>query len=86
MRHIEKNGIDTVDFIWMDVQGAEGEVLGGGKNILVNTRFVYTEYDDRELYEGQIGLRKLLDLLKHFKVLVRYPGDVFLQNRRYLDA
>ncbi len=79
----DKHEINTIDFIWMDVQGAEGEVLRGGKNILSNTRFIYTEYSNRELYEGQMNLKELLKLSKDFKVLVRYPGDVLLQNMRF---
>nr|VFK11674.1 MAG: methyltransferase, FkbM family [Candidatus Kentron sp. LPFa] len=77
-----EQGIDTVDFIWMDVQGAEMDVFRGGANTLARTRYLYTEYNDRELYEGQCTLPQLLDCLKYFKVLDRYPDDVLLENER----
>ena len=75
------NGVDHVDFIWMDVQGAEGDVIAGAPKILQKTRFLYTEYSNYELYEGQLPLKPLLALLPSFEVVTRYPGDVLLRNR-----
>ncbi|MBO4228425.1 FkbM family methyltransferase [Bradyrhizobium neotropicale] len=76
--------IKDIDFIWMDVQGAESDVIAGGKQTLSNTRFIYTEYSDQELYEGQKSLQAILDLLPSFEVVTQYPhgveGDVLLRN------
>lgn len=80
-----EHGIEVVDFIWMDVQGAEADVFKGGPATLSRTRFLYTEYADRELYEGQLDLRRLLKTLRGFRILTRYPGDVLLANRRLLS-
>jgi hypothetical protein len=74
--------ISEIDFIWMDVQGAEMEVLRGGKNTIAKTRYLYTEYSNKELYEGQANLRKLLKAVNNFDVLIRYPGDVLLRNNQ----
>ena len=49
----EHNGIDHVDFVWADVQGAERDLIAGGRNTLARTRLLYTEYCNRELNEGQ---------------------------------
>ncbi len=76
-----ENDIKEVDFIWMDVQGAEGDVIAGATNILERTRFLYTEYGNNELYEGQPSLKVLLARLPSFEVVARYPGDVLLRNR-----
>ncbi len=71
----------------MDVQGAEADVIAGGMQTVSNTRFIYTEYSDRELYEGQLSLRAILDLLPSFEVAAHYPrdveGDVLLKNTRF---
>jgi FkbM family methyltransferase len=75
-----RNGIDHVDFIWMDVQGAEADVIAGAANILNRTRFLYTEYSNDELYEGQIPLKELLARLPLFNVIARFPGDILLRN------
>ncbi len=75
-------GIGLIDFIWMDVQGAELDVFRGASETLARTRFLYTEYSNRELYKGQLGLRDMVKYLKHFSVLARYPGDALLRNER----
>jgi 2-O-methyltransferase len=78
-----EHGIDEIDFLWMDVQGAEMDVVQGGQVALRRTRFVLTEYSTVELYEGQARLRKLLRALTDFQVMARYPGDLLLKNRRF---
>lgn len=77
-----QHSVGAVDFIWADVQGAESDLIKGGGETLANTRYFYTEYSNRELYEGQLGLRDLLALLPDFDVVRRYPHDVLLRNRR----
>jgi 2-O-methyltransferase len=77
-----KHGIADVDFIWMDVQGAEIDVFKGGINTLAKTHFLYTEYNNKELYEGQLNLKQLIKYLKNFSVLIRYRSDVLLVNRQ----
>ncbi|WP_306767047.1 FkbM family methyltransferase [Rhizobium leguminosarum] len=47
-------GLENIDVIWMDVQGAEADVIAGGNQILSRTPYIYTEYSDQELYEGQL--------------------------------
>ena len=79
----DEHAIEVIDFIWMDVQGAELDVLRGGTEALSKTRFIYTEYNNRELYEGQSGLRDLLKHLKGFEVVARYPRDVLLRNKGF---
>jgi FkbM family methyltransferase len=79
-----ENGVETVDFIWMDVQGAELDVFQGAVATLKRTRFIYTEYYDLEMYEGQKPLRLLLKSLPGFKIMHRYENDVLLQNTSML--
>jgi FkbM family methyltransferase len=79
-----ENDVQRVDFIWMDVQGAEADVILGAAKILRETRFLYTEYSDVELYEGQRPLKELLALLPSFDVVTRYPGDVLLRNTAFV--
>ena len=76
-----ENGIHQVDFIWMDVQGAEGDVIRGAECILQKTRFLYTEYSNTETYEGQPSLKDLLAQLPSFAIVAQYPQDVLLRNR-----
>jgi FkbM family methyltransferase len=77
-----QHAIEDIDFIWMDVQGAERDVLSGGKETLARTRYLYTEYSEREMYEGQYSFRELVNALPGFEVVIRYPADVLLRNAR----
>ena len=71
----------TIDFIWADVQGAEDLVFSGSKNILKNTKYVYTEYSNTELYEKQLNLSGILELFgDSWQVVYDYGGDVLLKN------
>jgi FkbM family methyltransferase len=72
----------TIDFIWADIQGAQGDLVRGGSTALKRTRFLYTEYDNSEMYEGEVvGLDGFCALLPDFVVVEDYGGDVLLHNK-----
>ena len=73
-------GITAVDFIWADMQGAEGDLIAGGRETLAKTRYLYTEYSNDELYEGQPTLAQLASMLPNFSIIRRYQNDVLLEN------
>jgi FkbM family methyltransferase len=72
-----------IDFMWVDVQGAEDLVFSCAQETLKNTHYVYTEYSNEELYQGQLNLKQILELFVGFKVLIDYGGDVLLQNMNF---
>ena len=72
-----------IDFMWVDVQGAEDLVFSCAQETLKNTHYVYTEYCNQQLYEGQLNLQEILRLFPGFKVLTDYGGDVLLQNTNF---
>lgn len=76
----QENGVGRIDFIWADVQGAEGDLIAGGAAALARTRYFYTEYGDFEYYEGQVTLAQIAALLPNFRILRRYKTDVLLEN------
>lgn len=47
--------LDHMDFIWMDVQGAEDLVIAGGQKALARTRWIWAEVYEGPEYEGPIG-------------------------------
>ena len=57
------NDIDFVDFIWIDVQGAEKEVLKGATEVLKNTKYLYMEYGEMG-YNDSMSLEQTIELLK----------------------
>jgi 2-O-methyltransferase len=56
-------------------------MVKGGSRTLERTRYLYTEYSNDEMYEGQATLQDMLDLLPQFGVLELWPDNVLLVNR-----
>ncbi|MDH4129336.1 MAG: FkbM family methyltransferase [Spirochaetota bacterium] len=77
----EENEIEIIDFIWMDVQGAEIDIFSGGQHAISKTRYIYTEYSNIEMYEGQKNLKYIVNYLKEFEIVERYQSDVLLKNK-----
>jgi len=82
--YCESNRIEAIDFIWMDVQGAEHLVFEGGNSILKNTHFIFTEYADNEQFRTQKPLADLLLILgKNWRVVEKWDYDVLLINDNF---
>jgi len=83
--YCRKHGIKRIDFIWADIQGAERDLILGGREALARTRYLYTEYCEPPLYEGQPSLGEILTLLPGWRMLANWPSgeayaDVLLEN------
>lgn len=70
-----------VDFLWIDAQGCEGDVIAGAPETLKMTRWLFMECVADALYEGQLDARQLLAMLPDFEVVARYPDDMLLRHR-----
>ena len=79
----EQNKIDFIDFIWADVQGAEEDLIRGGSRILKNkVKFLYTEYSNKEYYEGQMNLQNLKSMLgPDWDLIQDYKTDALFKNK-----
>lgn len=77
----KENNITHVDFIWADVQGAERELINGGIETLKKTKYFYTEFDNKELYENQPNLKEICKMLPMFEIVGIFEGNVLLQNK-----
>jgi len=80
--YCHKKRIENIDFVWMDVQGAEGNVLSGFGKMIDNTKFIFTEYSNRELYEDSlIGKDKILNILgDDWNIVHDFGNDILLEN------
>ncbi len=58
----EKQGIKKIDFLWIDMQGSEFQMLQTCPNILKTITAIKTEYSTQEYYKGTV----LFDELKTF--------------------
>jgi FkbM family methyltransferase len=76
----DKNAIDHIDFIWMDVQGSERLVFEGAPLMLPKTKLIWTEYDGGTLYKDSSTLNDVLARFPGWEVVADCGGDVLLKN------
>jgi FkbM family methyltransferase len=74
-------GLDRIDFIWADIQGAELDMIEGGREALARTRYLYTEHE-AGMYEGCVGLTEILARLPGWELVEDYGYDALLRNGR----
>ena len=80
--------IERVDFIHMDVQGAEHLVLAGAGSMLAQIGTLWMEVSDKELYQGQILRADMESFMRAhgfalgFEVRRDLEGDQFYVNTR----
>jgi FkbM family methyltransferase len=55
---------ENYDFLVMDVQGYEGEVLKGGVGTLKHIKIIYTEVNRGQTYAGNMEIEEMDELLK----------------------
>jgi FkbM family methyltransferase len=63
---VDKLDIPHVNFINIDVQGYELEVFKGSETYLKNVKYIMTEVNNAELYEGCVMISELDEYLKNF--------------------
>ena len=78
--------VDHIDFMWVDAQGSEYEIILGAQNILKNTKFIFMEYSHLLLYKNQFSLDCMLSALPgEWELIHKFQreivGDVLLQNK-----
>jgi 2-O-methyltransferase len=74
------NAIESIDLLWMDVQGCEGDIVDGSK-MTENIRYIYTESYENEMYEGQKKRPELLRCLPTFsQVELGDKYNILLKN------
>ncbi|MBL7738702.1 MAG: FkbM family methyltransferase [Chitinophagaceae bacterium] len=83
-----QKGRPVIDFIWADVNGAEEDLILGGLEALANTRYLYIECSNKELYAGQKHYSFIEKLLPDFKMLLMYNwgdnfGNILFKNMMY---
>lgn len=61
---VQQNKIDKIDFIHMDVQGAELKVLLGAKDYLKKIKAIWLEVADVSLYKNQVLRKEIESFMK----------------------
>lgn len=76
-------GNPKIDFINLDIQGAELLALKGCKN-LEDVKFIYTEINSREVYQGCALIEQIDEYLKAFGFI--RSETVYWENHPWGDA
>jgi hypothetical protein len=80
-------GIDYVDFIKIDVQGAEFRILQGATHYLENKKIelIQIEYINFELYDNQVSIDWYLNFMKKYDYYLLTILDLAYDNFGYLN-
>jgi len=78
----EKYNINEIDIILADIQGAEKNMIEGGREIIKKTKFMFLEKCDDELYEGQLTTEPMKEFLSDiFNVYKEFENDILFYNK-----
>lgn len=73
------NGIERVDFLWLDMQGVEAEALKASPLTLAGAQVIHTEVSLKELYEGSM-------LYPEYRQFLENHGFVVVNEELFPDA
>ena len=73
--------IKEIDLLWIDTQGAEGDVIKGGQETLKHTKYLFIEYALVEHYKGQVLVKEMIDMLPNFELVGKFQENLFMRNK-----
>lgn len=80
----KERNIEFIDFVWMDVQGAEDLVIKGMGDMKDRIKYLYTEYSECQLYDGSLGKEEILNKLgSSWEIIKDFGNDILLKNNKY---
>jgi 2-O-methyltransferase len=81
----EREWLTKIDLLWVDIQGAEREMILGGETALRHTRYAFLEAEDVELYEGEALKPELIALLgaRGWALQADFGYNILLRNFRF---
>jgi FkbM family methyltransferase len=77
----EESKVCHIDFLWIDAQGAEYNILDGGKEILKNTGWIFLEAMKNAQYKEQKTREYLVEKLSGFEIVRDWENDLLLRNK-----
>ena len=78
--------LSKIDLLWVDIQGAERDMIAGGSRALMHTRYLFIETEDRELYEGMALKSDLMLALPGWTLLHDFGYNCLLINENFKEA
>lgn len=75
--------LSQIDLLWVDIQGAEAEMIRGGSYALSRTRYLFMEAEEVEFYDGQVLRPELLKMLPDWTLVETFDYNVLLRNEKF---
>jgi FkbM family methyltransferase len=72
---------EHIDLLWVDIHGAEKDMIAHGQKALSKTRFMFIEYFDNRLYEGMATGSELKAMLPGWELIKTFPWNMLLRNK-----
>ena len=73
-----------IDLLWCDIQGAERDMIEGGRATLRKTRYMMIEAEPEvELYEGQALKPELIAMLPEWEIIKDFGYNLFMRNTKF---
>ena len=81
-RWAEQNEIEKIDFLWLDMQGTELDMLKASPKILKTVKAIFTEVEFVEAYEGQALYKEIKSWLESegFTMIAKDFGNPLDRN------
>ncbi len=80
---IKGKDIPLIHFAWIDVQGAEKNLIDGGINTInEKVMYIYTEYSKIAMYAGDSSIKAITTALPNFELVSVFENDILLKNKR----
>jgi len=76
----EMIGIQGFDFLWVDIEGSERDLIEHGATVLARTRYLFIEHWAAELYAGMWTRDELVQHLPGWDILGEWQYDMLLWN------
>lgn len=81
-----KEWLTKIDMLWVDIQGAERDMIAGGQGALRRTRYLFMEVESSELYQGQALREELFAMLPCWKIVEDLGQNVLLCNVNMIEG
>ncbi len=82
----QKEWLTKIDLLWVDIQGAERDMIAGGRCALDRTRFLFMEVEDGELYAGQALRDDLIGMLAGWRINADLGQNILFENPNMIEG
>lgn len=72
--------LGRIDLLYVDIHGAEKDMIQFGQQALKETRYLFIEAVDYRMYEGAATASELLAMLPGWTLLKTFPWNLLLKN------